>query len=133
MARWHRADRALKTATLLAIDDPEAAVSRAYYAVFYAVTAYFALEGRTFAKHQAVEQAVHRDLVKPGLITGDLGGEYSALFSLRASADYAMDSAVTPEDAQDAAKRAQTFIDAIRKLRPELDAQLSTERPSGAG
>jgi len=43
-----RASRALQTAAMLVTTDPESAVSRAYYAAFHAVTAVFALHGRSF-------------------------------------------------------------------------------------
>ncbi len=64
---WARALQALQTTILLLSADPDAAASRAYYAAFYAVSALFALQGKTFAKHAAVRTAVHRDLVEPGL------------------------------------------------------------------
>ena len=62
---WERAGRALKTAEHWSQEDPDASVSRSYYAAFYAVSALFVVEGRTFAKHAAVEAAVHRDLPAP--------------------------------------------------------------------
>ncbi len=80
---WARAIRALKTAALLVDNDPDAAASRAYYAAFYAVSALFALEGRTFTKHTAVEAAVHRDLVKPGRWPIELGRAFSELVASR--------------------------------------------------
>ena len=58
---------------LLANGGLDSAASRAYYAAFHAVTALFGLEGRTFAKHSALEAAVHRDLVKTGKWASDLG------------------------------------------------------------
>jgi uncharacterized protein (UPF0332 family) len=60
---WERARRALATARRDLPADPDAAASRAYYAAFYAVSALFAAEGKSFRKHSAVETAVHRDLV----------------------------------------------------------------------
>lgn len=64
---WDRAREAFRSAQLLVAHNGfDSAVSRAYYAAFHAVTALFALEGRTFTKHSALEAAVHRDLVKGG-------------------------------------------------------------------
>ena len=40
------------------------AASKAYYAAFHAVSALFAIEGKTFSKHSAIESAVHRELIK---------------------------------------------------------------------
>jgi uncharacterized protein (UPF0332 family) len=61
---WLRAVRSYKTASKLAEEDPNAAASRAYYAAFYAASALFALQGKTFTKHRALETAIHRDLVR---------------------------------------------------------------------
>lgn len=59
---WDRAVRALETARMLIDEDADAASSRAYYAAFYAVSALFANEKRSFRKHTELEAAVHRDL-----------------------------------------------------------------------
>jgi uncharacterized protein (UPF0332 family) len=64
---WERAIDALRDADLLLANGGfDGAASRAYYAAFHAVTALFALDGRIFTKHAALEAAVHRDLVKAG-------------------------------------------------------------------
>lgn len=54
---WTRARQALHTATILTNDDPDASVSRSYYAAYYAVSALFAALGQSFHKHSAVEKA----------------------------------------------------------------------------
>lgn len=59
---WQRAKRALQTAQSLVEDDPDTCASRAYYAVFYGVSAYFASIGQHFTKHTGVQAAVHREL-----------------------------------------------------------------------
>ena len=85
---WSRAGRSLASAAKLTGDDPDSAASRAYYAAFYAVSALFALQGRTFTKHRAVETAVHRDLVNQKLWSTDLGEAFSELVRLRRTGDY---------------------------------------------
>ena len=75
---WDRAIGAFRDAqVLLANSGFDGAASRAYYAAFHAVSALFALEGRIFAKHSAIEAAVHRDLVKTGRWPSALGREFS--------------------------------------------------------
>jgi uncharacterized protein (UPF0332 family) len=82
--KWDRAIDALRDAEiLLANGGFDGAVSRAYYAAFHAVTALFALEGRVFIKHAAVQAAVHRDLVKAGRWPADLGRAFSFCVDLR--------------------------------------------------
>ena len=64
---WRAAVKAIAVAEKILPVDPNSAVSRAYYAAFYAVSARFARDGKLFSRHSAVEAAVHRDLVKPGI------------------------------------------------------------------
>lgn len=64
---WERAQRSLATARMdLSAGDSDAAASRAYYAAFYAVSALFALEGKSYRKHSALDSAVHKELVHSG-------------------------------------------------------------------
>lgn len=74
-----RAMQVLSSAELLADSDPDASASRAYYAAFYAVSALFSAEGKSFRKHSAVEAAVHRDLVREGRWPPELGEAYTRL------------------------------------------------------
>ncbi|MFY9820678.1 MAG: HEPN domain-containing protein [Thermoanaerobaculia bacterium] len=73
---WERALRALQTAEDLVDRDPDASSSRAYYAAFYAVSALLALDGQSYSKHTAVERAVHRDYVKPGRFSVEVGAAF---------------------------------------------------------
>jgi uncharacterized protein (UPF0332 family) len=113
---WGRARRALTTASGLTGEDPDSAASRAYYAAFHAVSALFAIEGRQFAKHSAVEAAVHRDLVKAGRWEADLGADYSALLLLRETGDYGGRLHVSAEDAGEAVRKARRILDVVRKM-----------------
>ena len=72
---WRRAENALNSAEALLMISGDDAASRAYYAVFNAVSALFALHGTTFVKHSAVRAAVHRELVQKGLWTADSGAD----------------------------------------------------------
>ncbi|MFH0980084.1 MAG: HEPN domain-containing protein [Planctomycetota bacterium] len=110
---WDRATRALQTAREWAKTDPDAAASRAYYAAFYAVTALFILDGRTFTKHSSVEAAVHRDLIKPGKWPRELGTAFSWLFSLRQTGDYGGDLHVTLQEADTAVKTAGDILKVV--------------------
>lgn len=109
--------RCLESAQLLLDSgDPDSAASRAYYGVFHAATAFFLSEGVEFGKHEAVETAVHRDLVRTGRISRELGSAYSGLRELRLVGDYGLDESVTIEDARDALTRARAFLAALRAL-----------------
>ena len=119
---WNRAGRALDTARCTLDADPDAATSRAYYSAFYAVSALFALEGRTFRKHSAVEAAVHRDLVKEGTWPPDLGADYRELRRLRATGDYGGFEHVSAEDASQAVEKAKRILETVQRTRPELES-----------
>jgi len=46
------------------------AVRSIYYACFYALSAVFWKQGKSFKKHTGLRAAIHRDLIKPGIIEG---------------------------------------------------------------
>jgi hypothetical protein len=116
---WGRAVQALRTSESLVETDPDASASRAYYAAFYAVSALFAFQQQNFKKHTALEQTVHRDLVKPGLWPVEAGRAFSWLVSLRYTGDYGGQEHVLPEDAKIAVERARLVLEAVRKTAPE--------------
>ena len=100
---WDRALEAFQAAQLLVAHGGfDSAASRAYYAAFHGATALFALEGRTFTKHSALETAVHRDLVKTGRWSVDLGRDYSFCLDVRGVGDYGSDVRVDANQATDA-------------------------------
>jgi len=114
---WARALRCLDSSELLLKSgDPDSAVSRAYYSAFHGVSAFFLLEGREHGKHEAVESAVHRDLVRPGRVPVTFGASYSRLRELRMVGDYGGKDHIKPEDAEDAIARARSMLDALRQL-----------------
>ena len=115
---WTRAVQALKTAGLLSATDPDAAASRAYYAAFHAVSALFALRRVTFSRHTALEAAVHRDLVKTGQWSPDLGADFSFLLRLRATGDYGGAAHVSKEDAAEAVAASSHILGAVRDAHP---------------
>lgn len=116
---WERALRALRTATLLIDEDPDAAASRAYYAAFHGVSALFAFDGVSFSKHSALESAVHRDLVKKGLWPAETGAAFSWLATVRHTGDYGGGQHVLPADARTAVDKARRVLRAVRETAPE--------------
>lgn len=64
------------------------AINRCYYAAFYAASAVLLAQGRRFIKHSGVRAAVHGELVKPGLLSVELGKFYDRLFHDRQQGDY---------------------------------------------
>jgi uncharacterized protein (UPF0332 family) len=115
---WERAKQALLTARQALSISPDAAASRAYYAAFYAVSAWFVLHDKIYYKHSAVEAAVHRDLVKAGIVSTDFGGDYSKLVRLRIVGDYGVSEHVSAEQAAEAIQCAERILKAVADANP---------------
>lgn len=117
---WKRGEDSLRSAEILLDTDPDSSASRAYYAAYHAVTAFFALRGREFSKHTAIRAAVHRDLVRTGKWSASLGQDYDFLLSLREIGDYGGIARVSVEAATDALAAAQRILNAVNSMCPEL-------------
>lgn len=130
---WERAKKALTVAHGILALDSDAAASRAYYAAFYAVSAHFALQGRTFTKHSAVEAAVHRDLVQPGTWRVDMGRGYSRLVRLRRTGDYGVGQHVPPDQAEQAVQIAAAVLRAVAGAHGDTFTGLEDVLPPGSG
>lgn len=64
------------------------AINRAYYALFYAVSALLLEEGRRFEKHSGVRAAFNQHLIKTGRLGRKHGDLYNRLFRDRQEGDY---------------------------------------------
>jgi len=117
---WKRASQSLRSAELLLASDPDAAASRAYYAAFYAVSAFFALEKKFFSKHSGVERAVHQDLVKSQLMPISFGADYSFLRKIRSTGDYGGTEHVSREAAEKAVTAASRTLKSISGAKPDF-------------
>lgn len=127
-AEWERAVDALRDARLLIVHGGfDSAASCAYYAIFHAVTALFAIEGRTFAKHSAIAAAVHKDLVKPGRWPIDLGRDFTFCAELRGVGDYGTDVRVDQVQASEAVASANRILLAVRDGLPSDYALSQTD------
>lgn len=117
---WNRALKTLQTAKSVLPADPDSSASRAYYVAFYAVSALFALQGRTFSKHSALEAAVHRELVKPGHWPKGLGADYSYSLRLRTKGDYGGLEHVSESEAEEAIQAVRRILRAVHEARPDV-------------
>lgn len=85
-----RAERSLRSARNLLDDgDHDFAISRAYYAMFYAATAALLSHGVKRSKHSGVIAAFGTYLVKPGRLTPECQRMLQAAFQDRSEGDYA--------------------------------------------
>lgn len=116
---WERAVTTFNAASLPIPADPDGAASRAYYSAFNAVSALFALDGKSFKKHSAIDSAVHRDLVKTGRWPVELGKTFSSLLEARTTGDYGEDLHIPEDKVREILQSARRILEAVHKENPE--------------
>lgn len=117
---WQRAVVTLEGASANIDRFPDIAANRSYYSVFYAVSAFFASEGRFFKKHTGLRSVVHKELVHTGRWEKVLGDDYDKLMELREVADYGVLQEVSKEDAMRAIERANGILFAVHEMRKDI-------------
>lgn len=116
-AYLEKAHQALDTGTQnLRYNDPDAAINRAYYAIFYAANALLVTKGLERSKHSGVIAAFRQYFVKPGLIEPEYSDYYGRTMDERQLADYTL-------AAQDA-NRASTALDRARRFVTRVEQYL---------
>jgi uncharacterized protein len=118
---WDKAHESLRAARReLAADAYTFAINRAYYALFYAVSALLLEERRRFSKHSGVRAAFNRDLVKPGRLSRKHGELYNQLFRDRQEGDYIEFTTFDAPYVQEKIVACEEFLAALRPLLTSL-------------
>lgn len=115
---WSRAIETMKDAE--EVSSANGKGNRAYYAVFYAVSALLALDGMTFKTHKSVEGAVHQKLVHSGRWSVELGDTYKRLHRLRIIGDYGWFRVVPDNEAEEAVDAARLILRAVHEAWPDV-------------
>jgi uncharacterized protein (UPF0332 family)/predicted nucleotidyltransferase len=97
-------------------DFPDIAISRAYYAVFYAATAALYAVNVVRGKHSGVKSAVSQFLVKPGLLEEEYKNTYEDLFNKRGESDYDPQFEVNEKEMERLLDGAQRFVDRVERF-----------------
>jgi len=92
------------------------AVNRAYYACFYAASAVLFNMGKKFVKHSGLRGAVHRDLVRAGLLEAHWGKIFDRIFENRQSGDYLAMWKFEREHAERLVQEAEGFVKEMERL-----------------
>lgn len=92
------------------------AVRNMYYACFYALGAVLWKQGKSFKKHSGVRAAIHRELIKPGIIDVAWGEFYDLIFERRHKSDYEPLVSFTPDQVKELLEKSQGFISQIETL-----------------
>jgi uncharacterized protein (UPF0332 family) len=98
------------------------AVSRAYYAVFYAASAALASRGIARSKHSGVISAFRQEFVKTGIIEPEYSDIYGDTMILRASSDYNVSVDVSAAEARAALIDARRFVTRIEQYLQSIGA-----------
>jgi uncharacterized protein (UPF0332 family) len=72
--------------------------------------------GRSFTRHAGLRAAVHRDLVKSGLIPAESGRAFDRLFESRQRADYLAFGRFEVSEAEKLITDAEAFVSAMHTL-----------------
>lgn len=88
------------------------AVSRTYYAAFYAAEEALNSLGETRSKHSGVIAAFGKVVVREGRLDEEIGRILRSLFEQRNIVDYGAE-AVSRQDAELAIRDAERFVDAV--------------------
>ena len=91
------------------------AVSRAYYAVFHAISAVLAQIGLTFSSHAQTIGAFNREFVKKGIFPQNTYRKIQRLFDNRHVADYDWNLNIEKEIAELDISEARWLVKACRK------------------
>ena len=92
------------------------AMNRIYYASFYVLTALFRDRGRVFKKHKGLRSALHRDLVKNGIVEKHWGKFFDDVFESRQRGDYTPMVIFEPDQVEDFLRQSEDFIKNIARL-----------------
>ena len=94
---------------------PAFAVTRAYYAMFYAAQALLSDEGLDFSKHSAVIARFGQEFAKTGRLAPELHRHLLDAFDARSDADYRFGEGLSDEVATVQITRATEFVAAARE------------------
>ena len=89
------------------------AINRAYYAIFYAVSALLLTKGLARSKHAGVIAAFREHFVKPGLIEAEYSDIYGDVMDARVDSNYEVTFAADLGTAESALTDARRFVERI--------------------
>jgi uncharacterized protein len=112
-----KASRSLQAAEHLAkTGDPEFAVGRAYYGMFYTAQALLNEKELRFRKHAGVHSAFAEQFVKTGLVDKKYHRWLITSFSKRITGDYGIEVELTEEDATLLIRQGSEFLEAAKRF-----------------
>jgi len=89
----------------------DVAISRAYYAMFYAASALLSSKGISRSKHSGVHSAFGQYFVKPGLIESQYSRMLVNAFNVRLDSDYDVKLTLNKALTEDILRDARQFVE----------------------
>jgi uncharacterized protein (UPF0332 family) len=89
------------------------AVSRIYYAMFYAVQILFMEEKIVTSSHHGMISTFSKQFVKTGIFSSQMGKQINRMFEMRQSSDYNFDFEITFDIAIKALEDGKSFVEEI--------------------
>jgi uncharacterized protein (UPF0332 family) len=109
-----KSQKSLAAASLLAKDGfNEAAISRAYYAVFYLAQAALATKDISRSKHSGVIAAFGEHLTKKRLLPETLHKTFVSLYESRVTSDYSVEAAPSSGETKEILEAARQFTESV--------------------
>lgn len=102
--------------SLLQEGNPDFAIARAYYAMFYAAEALLASKGLRYRKHGSVHAAFGEHFAKTGIVDQRFHRWLLDAFDQRILGDYGVEVTVTEEDAWQVIAHAEEFLAVVRNI-----------------
>lgn len=106
-------ERLRSSKVLLDAGNYKDSIGRSYYAMFTAVRALLAMDGRDFSKHAGVISFFQKEYVKSGKFDKKYSKYISQAFQIRNNSDYADFFLVSLQDTKEQYERATEFLDVV--------------------
>lgn len=114
--RLERAFEALDEAALLfQSGHTNTYVNRLYYSCFYAISALLIIKEQSTSKHSYLRAIFHKDFIKTGIFSKDIGKHFDLLFQSRQQGDYADNIRFNPDDVRDWFDRTKKLVEEINQ------------------
>lgn len=111
-----RAREELETAELLFVNEKlKAANNRAYYSIYYALTAVLCLEPIAFKRHKDTIGYFNKNYVHTGIFPGEIGRGIAKAAKVRHASDYDEFYIASKDEAEGQIKTAKSVINLVDK------------------
>ncbi|MBQ7564175.1 MAG: HEPN domain-containing protein [Lachnospiraceae bacterium] len=114
--RLESAEEDLETARLnFQAEKYKAANNRAYYAIFHAISAVQALDGKAYKRHKDVIGNFNKEYVKTGVFSRDIGKKIAMVEEVRHASDYDDFYVVVIDEVREQIEAAEEILCLIEK------------------